>query len=47
VRADLLRRLGRAAEAAEAYAAAIGGTSNDAERAFLEQRRAEMTGSPA
>jgi RNA polymerase sigma-70 factor, ECF subfamily len=47
VRADLLRRLGRAAEAADAYAAAISGTSNDAERAFLEQRRAEMTGSPA
>jgi RNA polymerase sigma-70 factor (ECF subfamily) len=45
VRADLLRRLGRSAEAADAYAAAIAGTANAAERAFLERRRAEVAGS--
>ncbi|GAA3190504.1 RNA polymerase sigma factor [Nonomuraea roseoviolacea] len=39
VRADLLRRLGRDAEAAEAYGAAIARTANAAERDFL--RRAE------
>jgi RNA polymerase sigma-70 factor (ECF subfamily) len=39
VRADLLRRLGRAAEAAEAYDAAIGLTGNESERSFLERRR--------
>ncbi|GAA1806388.1 RNA polymerase sigma factor [Actinomadura chokoriensis] len=39
VRADLLRRLGRNAEAAEAYAAAIARTGNETERAFLEKRR--------
>ena len=39
VRADLLRRLGRDAEAARAYEAAIAGTGNAAERAFLEGRR--------
>ena len=44
VRADLLRRLGRAAEAADAYEAAIGRTSNAAEREFLERRRASLTG---
>ena len=38
-RADLLRRLGRAAEAAAAYDAAIGLAGNEAERSFLEQRR--------
>ncbi|HWD46409.1 MAG TPA: sigma-70 family RNA polymerase sigma factor [Actinomycetota bacterium] len=38
VRADLLRRLGRPAEAAPAYEAAIARTSNAAERAFLERR---------
>jgi RNA polymerase sigma-70 factor, ECF subfamily len=38
VRADLLRRLGRPAEAAPAYAAAIARTANAAERAFLERR---------
>jgi RNA polymerase sigma-70 factor (ECF subfamily) len=43
VRADLLRRLGRFAEAADAYAAALGCTSNAAEAAFLEARRADVT----
>jgi RNA polymerase sigma-70 factor (ECF subfamily) len=36
IRADLLRRIGRDLEAAEAYRAAIALTSNQAERAFLE-----------
>jgi RNA polymerase sigma-70 factor (ECF subfamily) len=40
VRADLLRRLGRATEAAEAYDAAIACTDNAAERAFLRRRKA-------
>ena len=40
VRADLLRRLGRGTEAAEAYDAAIACTDNAAERAFLQQRKA-------
>jgi RNA polymerase sigma-70 factor (ECF subfamily) len=35
VRADLLRRLGRQAEADTAYAAAISLTGNTAERAYL------------
>lgn len=39
VRADLQRRLGRAAEAALALDAAIAATANDAERAFLRRRR--------
>jgi RNA polymerase sigma-70 factor (ECF subfamily) len=39
VRADLLRRLGRDAEAASAYDAAIGLTANAAERAFLQRSR--------
>jgi RNA polymerase sigma-70 factor, ECF subfamily len=39
-RADLLRRLGRHAEAAEAYDAAMALTTNVAERRFLEGRRA-------
>jgi RNA polymerase sigma-70 factor, ECF subfamily len=39
IRADLLRRLGRTAEAARAYDAAIARTENAAERAFLERRR--------
>jgi len=38
VRADLLRRLGRNAEAAQAYEAAIARAGNRAERAFLERR---------
>ena len=40
IRADLLRRLGRATEAAEAYDSAIACTDNAAERAFLRQRKA-------
>ena len=39
VRADLLRRLGRHADAADAYDAAIASAGNDAERAFLTGRR--------
>ncbi len=42
IRADLLRRLGRRAEAALAYDAAIGLAENAAERAFLERRRGEL-----
>lgn len=41
-RADLLRRLQRYAEAAEAYARAHDLTLNDAERRFLAQRKIEM-----
>jgi RNA polymerase sigma-70 factor (ECF subfamily) len=44
VRADLLRRLGRDAEASEAYRLAIEGTDNAPERAFLEGRRAALAG---
>ena len=39
IRADLLRRLGRDAEAALAYDAAIARTANTAERDFLRSRR--------
>jgi RNA polymerase sigma-70 factor (ECF subfamily) len=45
-RADLLRRLGRDAEAAEAYTRALELTQQPTERAFLERRLAEVTGSP-
>jgi len=41
-RADLLRRLGRSAEAKEAYDAAIAATENTAERAYLSRRRGEL-----
>jgi RNA polymerase sigma-70 factor, ECF subfamily len=41
-RADLLRRLGRTAEAAAAYDAALARTENAAERAFLQRRRADV-----
>ncbi|MEU9882095.1 RNA polymerase sigma factor [Streptomyces phaeochromogenes] len=40
-RADLLRRSGRMAEAAEAYGKALELVENDAERRFLEKRLAE------
>ncbi|MFF3615252.1 RNA polymerase sigma factor [Streptomyces sp. NPDC002580] len=40
-RADLLRRAGRATEAAEAYERALGLVENAAERRFLEKRLAE------
>ncbi|MFI6936234.1 RNA polymerase sigma factor [Streptomyces sp. NPDC050287] len=42
VRADLLRRLGRDAEAGRAYAEAARLTGNPAERAYLERRRREL-----
>jgi RNA polymerase sigma-70 factor (ECF subfamily) len=43
IRADLLRRLDRSAEAADAYEAAIARTANDAERAVLVRRRQSLT----
>jgi RNA polymerase sigma-70 factor (ECF subfamily) len=42
IRADLLRRLGRHADAERAYDAAIVLTENGVERAFLERRRAAL-----
>jgi RNA polymerase sigma-70 factor (ECF subfamily) len=42
VRADLLRRLGRQAEAAAAYDEALALAGNARERTFLERRRAEV-----
>jgi RNA polymerase sigma-70 factor (ECF subfamily) len=44
IRADLLRRLGRGREAADAYDAAIALTENAAEQVFLRQRREEVEG---
>ena len=41
-RADLLRRLGRSAEARAAYDAAIASTDNAAERAYLARRRGSL-----
>jgi RNA polymerase sigma-70 factor (ECF subfamily) len=41
-RAELLRRLGRSAEAKEAYDAAIAATHNSAERAYLSRKRGEL-----
>jgi len=41
-RADLLRRLGRTAEAAAAYERALGLTANAVERRFLRRRLAEV-----
>jgi predicted RNA polymerase sigma factor len=43
-RADLLRRLGRLAEARAAYAAALALVRNPAERSYLERRVAECGG---
>jgi RNA polymerase sigma-70 factor, ECF subfamily len=43
IRADLLRRLGRAAEASLAYEAAIARTENAAEREFLVRSRESLT----
>jgi len=43
IRADLLRRVGRDLEAAEAYRVAIALTSNQAERAFLESALRAVT----
>jgi RNA polymerase sigma-70 factor (ECF subfamily) len=42
-RADLLRRLGRNAEAADAYRAAAALATTDAERRYLNRRRADVT----
>jgi RNA polymerase sigma-70 factor, ECF subfamily len=42
-KADLLRRLGRHADAARAYRAALDLTDNDAERAFLARRITEVS----
>jgi RNA polymerase sigma-70 factor (ECF subfamily) len=42
-RADLLRRMGRMAESAVEYRAALTLVDNDAERAFLQRRLAEVT----
>jgi RNA polymerase sigma-70 factor, ECF subfamily len=44
IRADLLRRLGRVSEAAEAYEAAIARSENAAERAFLQERLGTING---
>ncbi|MDP2772277.1 MAG: RNA polymerase sigma factor [Nocardioides sp.] len=41
-RADLLRRLGRSAEARAAYDAAVAATDNTAERAYLTRRRGQL-----
>ena len=41
-RADLLRRLGRVDEAAEAYDRALDLVTNDVERRFLEERRRSL-----
>lgn len=41
-RAELLRRLGRSAEARPAYDAAIAATDNPAERAYLSRRRGSL-----
>jgi RNA polymerase sigma-70 factor (ECF subfamily) len=43
-RADLLRRLGRPTEAGAAYERALELTTNEAERAFLGGRLAEVVG---
>jgi len=45
VRADLLRRLGRLGEAAEAYDAAIARSTNTIEREFLKRSRRALEGS--
>src|SRR5262245_48993324 len=43
-RADLLRRLGRRADAAEAYDAAIARAANNAERSYLARQRDSLQG---
>jgi RNA polymerase sigma-70 factor (ECF subfamily) len=43
-RGDLLRRIGRDAEAADAYRRALGLASQPAEREFLEERLAALSG---
>jgi RNA polymerase sigma-70 factor (ECF subfamily) len=44
VRADLLRRLGRSAEAVQAYDLALELVGNEPERVFLQRRRDEFSG---
>lgn len=46
-RADLLRRIGRSAEARAEYDAAIAATQNPAETAYLSRRRAHLVGPDA
>jgi RNA polymerase sigma-70 factor (ECF subfamily) len=46
-RADMLRRLGRGREAADAYRAALDLTENEAERGFLARRITEVSGMSA
>jgi RNA polymerase sigma-70 factor (ECF subfamily) len=46
-RADLLRRMGHAKEAAKGYARAISLVTNDSERRFLERRLREVQGTSA
>jgi RNA polymerase sigma-70 factor (ECF subfamily) len=41
-RADLLRRIGRSADAKQEYEAAIDATQNTAERAYLSRKRGEL-----
>jgi RNA polymerase sigma-70 factor, ECF subfamily len=41
-RAEMLRRLGRTAQATEEYDAALAATQNSAERAYLSRRRGEL-----
>jgi len=41
-RADMLRRLGSAEEAAKSYTRALALVTNDSERRFLERRLREM-----
>jgi len=44
---NLLRRLGRWAQAADAYRAALNLAANDGDRAFLERRLAEVRANDA
>jgi RNA polymerase sigma-70 factor (ECF subfamily) len=46
-KADLLRRLGRLPEAAQAYDDALDLADNEVERAFLRRRRSEVSGQQA
>jgi RNA polymerase sigma-70 factor, ECF subfamily len=46
-KADLLRRLGRTAQAAQAYRAALDLTDNEVEQAFLRRRLGEVLGQQA
>jgi RNA polymerase sigma-70 factor (ECF subfamily) len=46
VRADLLRRMGRRSQAAEAYRRALALVGNEAERRFLQRRLGEVSDEP-